>query len=388
VVHTPAAGGPFTITLQASNTVTLENVLIGEVWVLSGQSNMEWSALNNNKQAQDEAPNALNPNLRLFQVPKTTAPYPQDDCPGEWKVCNPDDMRRFSTIGYFFGKRLHEELKVPIGLINASWGGTPAEVWTPREIIENDVQLREAAEQISPTPWWPSNTAYAYNAMIAPLNSYKISGVLWYQGESNTGRANLYPRLFTNMIQSWRKAWKDDFPFYYVQIAPFNYDRPLIGALLREAQTQSSYLPKTGMVVISDLVDDVRDIHPQNKKEVAERLARLAMAETYHKPIGAYTYPSYRNMFIEGSRVRLFFDHAENGLLARNGELTDFMIAGEDRKFVKAVAKIEGQTVIVSSSEVKKPLAVRFGFSNTAMPNLFSREGLPVNLFRTDSWEQ
>ncbi|MFM7838447.1 MAG: sialate O-acetylesterase, partial [Chitinophagaceae bacterium] len=243
VVHTPPAGGPFTITLQASNTIILENVLIGEVWVLSGQSNMEWSALNNNKQAQEEAPNALNPNLRLFQVPKTTAAHPQDDCPGEWKVCNPDDMRRFSTIGYFFGKRLQEELKVPIGLINASWGGTPAEVWTPREIIENDVQLREAAEQISPTPWWPSDPAYAFNAMIAPLTAYKISGALWYQGESNTGRPNLYPRLFTNMIQSWRKAWKDDFPFYYVQIAPFNYDRPLIGALLREAQTQSSYLP-------------------------------------------------------------------------------------------------------------------------------------------------
>lgn len=387
-LKTPAAGGPHTITFKASNTIRLENVMTGEVWFLSGQSNMEWSAMNNNDQAIAEAPQANNPQIRLFHIPKNTAAYPQDDCPATWKVCNPEDMRRFSALGYFFGKKLHQELQVPIGLINASWGGTAAEVWTPREVVESDIELKEAAAGLSATPWWTNTPGAAYNAMVAPILLYRIAGALWYQGESNTGNAQLYTRLFTSMISSWRKAWNQEFPFYFVQIAPFAYGQPLVGAKLREAQSQSTFLPKTGMVVISDLVDNVKDIHPQNKKDVAERLARWALAETYLKSTPAYRSPSYDYMLAEPGKIRIFFRNAPNGLTTRNGNPTDFQVAGDDRKFYNATAKIEGSTVVVSAPEVKNPVAVRFGFSNESIPNLFSKEGLPVDLFRTDQWKE
>ncbi len=385
--RTPEAGGPYSITFQASNTIKLENVMIGEVWLLSGQSNMEWAAVNNNKQANDEAPNANNPNIRLFHIPKTTANSPQEDCAATWKVCNPEDMKRFSTIGYFFGKQLQQELNIPIGLINASWGGTPAEAWTPEVVINNDLQLLQAAKTINPTPWWPVEPAKAYNGMIAPLNAYRIAGALWYQGESNTGQPFSYTKLFTSMIRSWREARGYDFPFYYVQIAPFAYGSPLQGAYLREAQTNSQFLPGTGMVVVSDLVDNVKDIHPQLKKEVADRLAKLALADTYKKVTGPYLYPHYESMSVEGMKARIRFTNVPNGLISKNGATTEFEIAGEDRKFYKATAVIEGNTVVVSAPEVKAPAAVRFGFGNESMPNLFSKEGLPVNLFRTDSWQ-
>ncbi|MFM2146743.1 MAG: hypothetical protein RL732_1579, partial [Bacteroidota bacterium] len=355
-------------------------------WLLSGQSNMEWSALNNNKQAIDEATAANNPQIRLFHIPKTTANSPQEDCPATWKECNSDDMKRFSAIGYFFGKRLQQELNVPVGLINASWGGTAAEVWTPSEIVEKDIELMEAASQLNAVPWWPHIPGAAYNAMIAPITPFRIVGTLWYQGESNTGQSSLYTRLFTAMIKSWRGQWGYEFPFYFVQIAPFAYEKPLSGALLREAQTQSTFLPQTGMVVISDLVDDVKDIHPQKKKEVANRLFALAMAENYQKPAGPYRSPIYEKMTVENGKVRISFKFAENGLIAQNGGPSEFTIAGDDRVFHKATATIEGSTILVSAPEVKNPVAVRFGFTNTSLPNLFSREGIPVNLFRTDKW--
>lgn len=385
-LQTPDAGGPYTILLEASNSILLENILIGEVWLLSGQSNMEWSAMNNNQQAMEEAPRASHPQIRLFHIPKTTASYPQDDCAATWKVCNPDDMKRFSAIGYFFGKMLQEELKVPIGLINASWGGTAAEVWTPREVVEKDIELLESARQLNAYPWWPRIPGAAYNAMIAPVTPFRIAGTLWYQGESNAGQSALYTRLFTSMIKSWRQEWGYPFPFYFVQIAPYTYDKPLIGALLREAQTESTQVPNTGMVVVSDLVDNVKDIHPQNKKDVAVRLARMALAKHYQKTSPPYRSPLYDKMTLENGKARIHFKYAENGLMSTGKEPSEFTIAGEDRIFYNASAKIEGSTVVVSSPDVKVPVAVRFGFSNASIPNLFSKEGLPVNLFRTDRW--
>ena len=361
--------------------------MAGEVWLLSGQSNMEWSALNNNQQAIQEAPQANDPMIRLFHIPKTTANAPQEDCPATWKVCNPEDMKRFSALGYFFGKKLKDELQVPVGLINASWGGTAAEVWTPEEVVNGDLELKQAAQTLGLTPWWPANPGAAYNAMIAPLTPFHISGTLWYQGESNTGQSKYYTRLFTEMITAWRKNWKQDFPFYFVQIAPFAYGPPNVGPLLREAQTRATFLDRTGMVVISDLVDNVKDIHPQNKKDVADRLFRLAMAEHYGRKVGPYKSPEMDHFAIEGNKIRIHFKNADNGLEARKGELQEFLIAGEERKFVKALARIEGNTVVVSSPEIKNPVAVRFGFANESMPNLFSKDGLPVNLFRTDHWE-
>ncbi len=384
-IKTPSAGGPYTIKIKASNEIVLEDVLIGEVWVCSGQSNMEWSADQGLQQSKDESPNANNKSIRFFYVPKSTSSTPQDDVRAQWVVCNPDDMLHFSAIGYFFGKHINASTGFPVGLINSNWGGTPAEVWTPGEIIQNDPDLRNASEKLSPSQWWPHIRGEAYNAMIYPLTNFEIAGTIWYQGESNVGTHYAYQRLFTNMIDNWRKAWNKNFPFYFVQIAPYTYgDNHINGALLREAQTNSTSFPKTGMVVVSDLVNNVKDIHPILKKEVAARLANYALAETYNVKGLNYKSPVYASHSIEKNKIRILFENVPTGLMSKGGEPTDFFIAGVDGVFVPAKAVIEGKTVVVSSKNVKEPVDVRFGFTNTAMPNLFSAEGLPVNLFRTD----
>ena len=387
-VNTPAAGGPYTITLKGWNTIVLNNVMIGEVWVCSGQSNMEWSSNQNLKQIIDELPNSSNNNIRFFQVSKATSEWPQDNTVGEWKVCSPESLKGFSAVGYFFGKKLEHDLHVPIGLINASWGGTPAEVWTPAEEVNKEPALKEAAEKLQQSPWWPVAPAYTYNAMIFPVTNFAIAGSIWYQGESNTKTSSTYKKLFTSMIRAWRQAWKKDFPFYYVQIAPFTYEDKNIGALLREQQTWALSYPNTGMVVISDLVDDVKDIHPSNKKDVAMRLANWALAETYHQNLTGYKSPIFKKMEINGDKATLLFDNAPNGFMVKGGQkATEFYIAGDDGKFLPAELKLEKDRIIVFNKQIKKPVAVRFGFSNTAMPNLFSKEGLPVGPFRTDDWE-
>lgn len=383
---TPAAGGAHTITITGRNTIVLNDVLVGEVWVCSGQSNMEMS-VNWGLPYQEDVANAINKNIRFFHIPKTTAEYPQEDVKGEWVVCSPEAMKNFSAAGYFFGKRIQEETSFPVGLINSSWGGTPAETWTPKEVVENDPVLQPASKRDA-TNGWPVSPGLAYNAMIYPLINFNIAGAIWYQGESNVGNASTYQPLFTKMIGEWRKGWQNDFPFYYVQIAPYTYGNNNNAApLLREAQTKSLAYPKTGMVVVHDLVDNVKDIHPKMKKEVGLRLANLALADTYGKNGIAYKSPAYKNMEIGKSKIRISFDNAENGLVSKGGAPTEFYIAAEDKNFVPAKAKIEKNTVVVYSDAVKNPVAVRFGFSNSAMPNLFSKEGLPVNIFRTDDWQ-
>lgn len=384
-IKTPAGGSSYSITLEGENKIVLENVLIGEVWLCSGQSNMEWSGLNNNKQSLDEAPNANNQQIRFFHIPRSTSDYPQDDLKASWKVCNPEDMKKFSSIGYFFGKKLNKELSVPVGLINASWGGTPAEVWTPKEVFVEDAGLNEASKKAYVTPWWPVVPSKTFNAMIHPLTNFSIAGAIWYQGESNVSTSYAYTRLLSSMVNGWRRYWGIDFAFYLVQIAPYTYGSEFQGPLLREAQSKFD-LSNSGMVVISDLVDNVADIHPQNKLDVATRLADLALAKTYQKKSGPYLYPSYKSMKIEGDKIRIEFDHCESGLISKNGDPKDFEIAGADKVFYPATAKIVGCTVIVQAKEVKQPEAVRFGFKNKSMPNLFSKEGLPANLFRTDNW--
>ncbi|MFM1793712.1 MAG: hypothetical protein RL642_97 [Bacteroidota bacterium] len=384
-INTPKAGGPYTITIKGANEIKLEDVMIGEVWVCSGQSNMEWSADQGLQQSKDEAPNATNKNIRFFYVPKGTSATPQDDVKARWVVCNPEDMLHFSAIGYFFGKQVNQATNYPVGLINSNWGGTPAEVWTPSDIVSNDPELQKAALKIPPFDWWPNQAGEAYNAMIYPLTNFSIAGVLWYQGESNVDTHYGYRRLFTSMIDSWRKAWNKEFPFYFVQIAPYAYsDAHINGAYLREAQTQAAAHPKTGMVVISDLVDNIKDIHPTLKKEVAARLAAYALADTYGLDRGPCKSPVYVSHSREKAAIRINFDHVPTALIAKGGELTDFQIAGADGNFLPAKARIEGRTVIVYHPSIKEPKDVRFGFNNTAMPNLFSAEGLPVNLFRTD----
>jgi sialate O-acetylesterase len=384
-IKTPVAGGPYTIRIKGNNEILLEDVLIGEVWVCGGQSNMEWSADQGLPQSKEESPNATNTQIRFFYVPKSTSSTPQDDVRGQWVVCNPEAMLHFSAIGYFYGKQINATTGSPVGLINSNWGGTPAEVWTPEEIITHDPDLLSAAEKLTPAAWWPHVRGEAYNAMIYPITQYAIAGAIWYQGESNVSAHFLYKRLFTTMIESWRKAWAKNFPFYFVQIAPYSYgDNHINGALLREAQTHSASHPKTGMVVISDLVDNIKDIHPKLKKEVAARLANYALAETYGVKGLHYKSPTYASHAIEKGNIRIQFNDVPTTLVSKGGELTDFFVAGADGVFVPAKARIEGKSVLVSARTVKEPLHVRFGFTNTAMPNLFTAEGLPVNLFRTD----
>lgn len=389
-IQTPVAGGPYTITLRGWNTIVLDNVLIGEVWVCSGQSNMEWSSWNNNKQIIEEIPKSQNNNIRFFHIPRATSLYPQDNCSATWEVSGPETLKGFSAIGYFFGKKLHQDLNVPIGLIESAWGGTPAETWTPAEVIAGDPVMKEAAAKLPATPWGPYKPGKIYNAMIAPVTNYAIAGTIWYQGEANVGIAPAYQKTFTSMIAAWRKAWEKEFPFYYVQIAPFTYGKKNEAALLMEQQTRSQSFPNTGMVVITDLVDDVTNIHPENKYDVAIRLANLALGDTYKKNNGVYKSPVYKNMEVSKGKVKVFFENAPSGFLIKgtNKKATEFYLAGEDKNFVLAEVKIEKDHLVLSSKQVPNPVAVRFAFSNTAIGNLFSKEGLPVTPFRTDNWEE
>ncbi len=385
-IKTPAAGGPYTITIN--ETTILNDVMIGEIWLCSGQSNMEWGGDQGLKQSLNEAPNANNQNIRLFYISKSTSETPQENCEGSWKVCTPEEMKHFSAIGYFFGKNLQQTLNVPVGMINSNWGGTPAEVWTPKNLVENDPELKAASLKLTPAAWWPVLPGLTFNAMINPITNFEISGAIWYQGESNVGTYSTYKQLMNTMIGSWRKAWQKDIPFYFVQIAPFSgYGNNNVSALLRETQTSCLSIPKTGMVVVTDLVDDLSNIHPINKIDVAERLANLALSENYGKTGLAYKYPMYKSIKNGKEKIRIEFKNADNGLISKDKVISEFFIAGEDQQFLPAMAKIDGNSVIVWNKTVKAPVAVRFGFSNTAIPNLFSKEGLPVNLFRTDSWE-
>ena len=386
-IKTPEAGGSYSITLQGNNTITLEDVLIGEVWVCGGQSNMEWSGDQNLQQSKDEAPNATNTKIRLFYVPKSTSPFPQENVEAKWLVCSPEEMLHFSAIGYFFGKNLNEKLNTPIGLINSNWGGTPAETWAPEYVVNSNSIIKKGAEELNPAQGWPHKTALAYNAMIYPLTNYSIAGAIWYQGESNVRTYYAYEKLFTGMIDAWRQQWNKNFPFYFVQIAPFTYGFKNVGALLRETQTRSASHPNTGMVVITDLIPDTTNIHPTLKKEVAKRLSDLALNETYgHKDIVCQS-PVYAAHTIEKDKIKIQFTNTANGLVSKGDQITCFEIAAEDKIFLPGLAKIEGNKVIVYNKKIKNPAAVRFAFNNTAIPNLFNKDGLPVNLFRTDDWE-
>jgi len=386
-IQTPTAGGPYQITISASNTIVLEDVLIGEVWVCGGQSNMEWSGDQSLKETLDEAPNATNTSIHFFYVAKSTSDFPQDNLEGKWMVCSPEEMKHFSAIGYFFGGNLNQTLHYPIGLINSNWGGTPAETWTPEYVINNVAIIKKGADSLTAADEWPHITSKAYNAMIFPLTNYSIAGVIWYQGESNTNTHFAYEKLFTGMIDAWRHHWNQNFPFYFVQIAPFTYGNKNVGALLREAQTKAANHNGTGMVVITDLIPDTTNIHPTRKIEVAKRLSDLALNKTYGYTTIPCQSPIYQSHTIDKDKISIQFNNADNGLMAKGDIITSFEIASEDKIFLPALAKIIGNTIVVSNKNIKNPVAVRFAFNNTAMPNLFNKEGLPVNLFRTDNWE-
>ena len=386
-VQTPAAGGPYTITLKGENTIVLNNVLIGEVWVCAGQSNMEMNYNWGLPDVKTALANCANSNIRFFYIPKSTAKYPQDNCGGEWVNCDSNTLKSFSAVGYFFGKKLNADLNVPIGLINANWGGTPAETWAEAAAINSDSALKTAAAKQQPYDGWPYEPGAAFNGMIAPISNYDIAGAIWYQGEGNTIAPDTYSKLLTTMIGTWRKAWNKELPFYYVQIAPYSYGNKYISSIIREQQTKAMAYTNVGMAVITDLVDNIKDIHPKNKHTVGDRLANWALAETYHKQGLLYKSPMYKSMEVQKEKAIISFNNAPTGLMAKDKVVSEIYIAGTDKIFYAGTAKIDNNKLIVTSPKVPQPVAVRFAFSNTAMANLFSKEGLPVNSFRTDDWE-
>ena len=382
ILRTQEAGGPYNILLKGYNEVVLKNVLIGEVWLCSGQSNMEWSAAMGINNAEEEIKNANYQEIRFFSVYHATSQYPQDHFTGEWTACTSESMRNFSVLAYLYARKLHEALGVPVGVINSSWGGTPAEAWMSEDVIKKDDYLREAASKQKPVPWGPVEPGRIYNSMISPLIPFRIAGVLWYQGEANTVNAYAYKELLSALIQSWRTSWGYEFPFYYAQIAPYKYGSPNEGVEVREAQRKVLAVPNTGMVVLSD-IGDTTNIHPKNKQDAALRFANLALNRYYGKIKTEDSGPLYKDMRIEKNKVTISFDHAE-GLHVKGDKLNCFEIAGQDKIYYPATAKVKDNQVIVQSDQVRIPVSVRFAWSNTATPNLYNGANLPASCFKTE----
>jgi sialate O-acetylesterase len=385
-IKTTNAGGPYSIQILGSSKVELKNVMLGEVWICSGQSNMEmsvnWKLIN----GEEDAAQANNPNIRIFHIQKTGAEFPQQTCNATWTVCTPENMRNTSAVGYFFARELQQKLNVPVGIIVSAWGGTPAEVWIEKSRVENDPVLNRHKYN-QHFDWWPGTAGSLYNSMIFPVIPYGIAGAIWYQGESNCDNYQIYSSLMKTLIENWRSDFKKDFPFYLVQIAPYNYGDKGTSEYLREQQEiVTKTVPNTGMVVITDLVDNIKDIHPKDKLNVGKRLANYALAETYKQNVGAYKSPSFQSMQVEKGKVHLMFNDVLTGLKSTGKTPERFLIAGEDKNFVPATAKMDGSTIILSSKLVKTPVAVRFCFDDTTMPDVFSSEGLPLAPFRTDKW--
>jgi alpha-L-fucosidase len=332
---------------------------------------------------QEEGANANISSIRLFTVKRNFSLNPIETCEGEWKECNSESVASFSAAAYFFGRELQKKLKIPIGLISTCWGGSPIEAWTRKEVVNSDIDFNKLYSKVTAEQNKPS---MLYNAMIHPLLNYVIKGAIWYQGESNRNEPDIYKKLFPAMIKNWREDFKvGEFPFYYVQIAPFNYKELHSGALLREAQMQCMATSNTGMAVTLD-IGDIYDIHPKNKQDVGKRLSLWALAKTYNVKNIVYSGPIYKSMNIENNKIRLLFDYSGSGLVCKGNELTEFEISGADKKFVPAKAVIDGNTVLVSADEITEPTAIRFAFTNISQPNLFNREGLPASSFRTDNW--
>jgi sialate O-acetylesterase len=356
------------IKVAGQNTIDLEDVLVGEVWIGSGQSNMEWQLKNTTGSAAaiDAANHA---HVRLFHVPKIQAKETADDVNAKWKACTPQNVPTFSAVLYYFGKRLHDDLDVPIGLINSSWGGSPIEPWTIKD----------------------GNSGGMYNGMIAPLTNVAVKGAIWYQGETNVIHKNklAYTDKMKDLIDGWRKEFRnDELAFHFVQIAPWSgagYETGQLPALW-EAQVATLKIPHTGMAVTTDVVDNIADIHPRNKLDVGNRLALWALARTYGRESIVYSGPLFKSLSIDGNAGRLTFAHAD-GMKSRDGKpLTEFQIAGESGEFVDATAEVDGEAIVVSAASVAKPTQVRFGWHKLANPNLINGAGLPASPFQTNNW--
>ena len=419
-----AAGGPFTMNVTgtpamggAQDAVTLEDILVGDVWVASGQSNMEFP-LRRASTAATDLQNAANPRIRLLMVGRKPADFAQDDIETKgWTESTPDTAKDFSAVAWFFAREIADKEHVPVGVIDSTWGGTPAEAWTRVEALGEDASLNslfthwgkmtdeetiaelsqkdeqrqkdeaKAAGKPEPQfPWHPDVLSYGpgmlWNGMIAPLTPMAIRGVIWYQGETNAGldRYPIYDKTMRALIEDWRRQWGvGAFPFLFTQLANYKTGAGDNWANLREQQLRTLGLANTGMAVTID-IGNPDDIHPTNKAEVGHRLALWARALEYGEDIN-YSGPLFRQATPEGTSIRAWFDHHAKGLVAKGGELTGWEVAGADGKFVPATAKIDGNTVIVTSDAVLEPRLVRYGWASSPDCNLFNGEGLPASPF-------
>jgi len=382
-IQTPPPGGPYKIILKGNNTIEIKDILIGEVWLGSGQSNMEWAASMNINNAEEEKNNANFPEIRFYTSLTSTADTPQQLQTGKWVVCTPENMWNFSALMYFFGRELHQKLKVPVGLVHSSWGGTPIEVWIPEPIIRNDRWLNKNANKLEPVQWGPHEPGKAYNAMIHPLIPFKIKGVLWYQGEANVNHPFQYAHALKTLIHSWRALWGYDFSFYYAQIAPWNgYGKNNVrGAIIRDQQRKVLDLTaNTGMIVTSD-IGDLEDIHPGNKQDAGKRLAAWALHHDYSMKEITFSGPLYKSYEIEKNRIIIHFNYSEEGLVARDGKLKEFEILNDKGKWISLEANIRGNIVELNTKSIKPPRAIRYGYRNNSNPNLFNEAGLPASCF-------
>ena len=399
-VSTPAAGGPYELTISDGTPVRLKNVLIGEVWICGGQSNMEMPMKGFKGQpiigSNEAILRSRNENLRVYTVPRSSVTEVQENSkPSPWRVAEPEAIANFSATGYYFGRLLQDMLHVPVGLINCSYSGSFIEAWMDAETLRQFAGVRIPAKGDSIKA--VSRTATTlYNGMLHPIEEYGIKGAIWYQGESNYDRPDQYGALFAAMVKQWRTQWGEgDFPFYYAQIAPFDYTRtsPHKGgkynsAFLREAQRLApAQVPNSAMAVLLDIGEET-SIHPMRKEVGGTRLAYLALAQTYGvKGFGAAS-PGYESWSVKDKTAQVRFNNTPNGLTAFGKELTGFEVAGADHRFYPAKATISGSVVTVAAAEVAGPAAVRYAFQDFVVGTLFSTEGLPVSSFRTDDWEQ
>ncbi len=411
VITTNEAGGPYALEVEAEEgqpKVVFNDVMVGEVWLCAGQCNMSAPVLNS-LNAENEIDGSKNfPELRLFAVEGHSSTEPLGDFPKvvPWSVCSPETVKDFSAVGYFFGREIIKELKqkkdykeITIGLIDASWKGTVCEAWTSRAAMDKveglAPLLRQWDENDEPTS--PNRPGSVFNGMIAPITKFPIRGVVWYQGEANVDRGDQYRTLFPTLIEDWRQQFgQGEIPFYFVQLAPFRWEQkpPELLAEIRDAQLNTlNSIPNTRMVVTTD-IGDLQDINPKNKQVVGRRLAIAAITDVYADLVNdqsktlRHCGPIFEAMSTNNNQITLTFKNSADGLKIRSGEteLDCFTICGKDNKFVPATAKIDGHRILVSSSEIDAPVAVRFAWEDSAQPNLVNDQGLPASPFRTDDF--
>lgn len=400
-VKTPAAGGPYDITFNDGDVQKLTNILIGEVWLASGQSNMEMPLKGFKDQPVQDAEKVIaaakNPQIRFFNVTNVTWKKPLENCEGAWVNTTPISARDFSAVAYFYAKNLHEKLKVPIGIIESDWGGTMVEAWMSNESLlkfSDDVKVPAQEDAVNENKNAPAGL---FNGMIKPILGYGIKGVIWYQGEQNRDNPALYSKLFPAMVKQWRSDWQTgDFAFYYVQIAPYISKTPKLSPalkamepkvpVLREVQLQSlNAIANSGMAVIMDIGAE-NTIHPPNKETVGNRLSYISLANSYGDKQLNYAGPKYKNMQVQDGKILLKFTDAD-GLHFNEKESINFEVAGNDRVFYPAKAQITKDGILVSADQVTKPVAARYAFKAWVLGDLFNKYDLPASSFRTDSWE-